>query len=455
MTAKTTTLMLLSFLFASLGCRANLNPKYGESEDYESRCSPAGLSVFRSLAERKSRETLTVRTLTPTNMKRLKTIVWCPDSMGGHSDDTNKWMSNWLRTGDKTLIYIGRDFSPHEQYWIELAERSRAGTGQLTTVQNAMENAAIEHETLQSLRRANRPEVVTPWFTWDFQPTQMEHIQEWTGEWSQRLQSHTTSIHLRSTFRSLSDENIDRLKRDFESLNEVKTPTTAPVKPDVEYVPTSTSSDIAISNTIKRIDSERLATDTQLLATTDGRSVISRFRSDEWPNSKLYVIANNSILSNLGMLRSGNRQLALSLLEDSKPGSIGFVSGKFDPRVVKNGEEASEKQKGFEMFTVWPLNIMTIHAAFLGFVAMIAAFPIFGRPQQLPRRSTTDFGQHIEAVGELMQRSQDRFYAKQTISDYFRLVRKDLASPWISVAPAVTEKTSPFKEQSNSTIQGQ
>jgi len=84
------------------------------------------------------------------------------------------------------------------------------------------------------------------------------------------------------------------------------------------------------------------------------------------------------------------------------------------------------------MLTVWPFNVMTIHAALLAMVAIIAAFPIFGRPKSSPRISTANFGEHVEAVGELLRATKGREYAIDAISKYFRIVRGDQKTQWVN-----------------------
>jgi hypothetical protein len=73
---------------------------------------------------------------------------------------------------------------------------------------------------------------------------------------------------------------------------------------------------------------------------------------------------------------------------------------------------------------------MTIHAALLAMVAIIAAFPIFGRPKSTPKVSTANFGEHVESIGELLRATNGRDYAVEAISKYFRIVRRDQKSVW-------------------------
>ena len=94
------------------GCRNSLSTQYGLSEGSDAKVSPASVSLFRNMCNADGRTTLVVRSLSPRAMDKLNAIVWSPDSFGPHQAETMAWMDRWLSSGDRTLIYVGRDFSP-------------------------------------------------------------------------------------------------------------------------------------------------------------------------------------------------------------------------------------------------------------------------------------------------------------------------------------------------------
>ena len=149
----------------------------------------------------------------------------------------------------------------------------------------------------------------------------------------------------------------------------------------------------------------------------------------EHTTSKVLIVSNASIVSNVGMLGVGQRRIAERLIERFSRGGVGFITGSGDPLLRASGSEIGE-QRGFEMLTVWPLNVLTIHGAVAAMVAILAFSPIFGRPKRLRGASTADFGEHVQAVGELIRGTGDVQYAKRTISKYFRVVRGDSVSAW-------------------------
>lgn len=164
-----------------------------------------------------------------------------------------------------------------------------------------------------------------------------------------------------------------------------------------------------------------------LLAADDGTPLVSELRYTS-SLSRVLILSNSSIVSNLGLLDVGNRRLTDRLIESFSTGRVGFLSGDEDPTIRQGTSQ--EDFKGFEMLTVWPFNVMTIHAALIAMVAIIAAFPIFGRPKSTPRISTANFGEHVESVGELLRATKGREYAIDAISKYFRIVRGDQKTQW-------------------------
>ncbi len=126
---------------------------------------------------------------------------------------------------------------------------------------------------------------------------------------------------------------------------------------------------------------------------------------------------------------AGESAVGDRVVERPSPKSrVGFLSN-YGKTMVRNPGDPAEVS-GFELLRVWPLSLISMHGLIVGFVAMLALWPIFGRPQRMPSPSTTDFGKHIEALGDLLYLSKDRAYALARIAEYFREVRGDLTGEW-------------------------
>ena len=204
---------------------------------------------------------------------------------------------------------------------------------------------------------------------------------------------------------------------------------------------------LAIADGIHAIDYNTVRV---LLAADDGTPLVSELRYTS-SSSRVLIVSNSSIVSNLGLLDGGNRRLTDRLIESFSEGRVGFLSGDEEPTIRQGTSQ--EDFKGFEMLTVWPFNVMTIHAALIAMVAIIAAFPIFGRPKSSPRVSTANFGEHVESVGDLLRATNGREFAIDSISKYFRIVRGDQKTQWVnpnSLDPPTSGSSSSDSESSSS-----
>ena len=425
-------------LLICMGCNRQVRFDYGESEGYPAKCSPSGLTVFREMVKEKGLETYSVRSLSPANMNRLNTIVWSPDAFPVHQAATYTWLSQWLSQGNRTLIYIGRDYSPNVDYWRDLA-KSPPSLKQVTDPESAARDwAALEQSRLDRIRRANRDTIITPWFRWDCSNHQMEQVQEFAGPLSKFVDASNSKIFLRTHPTAIVPTDESAIKKEFDWEPNAATP----VPTNKPYEKTWTTADESQQQIIAQIPFDDARTISPDLLTGNGRILIGTLVRPEFLGGRVIVVANNSLFSNYSMLHESHRTIASSIINDLPKGGVGFITGEMDPVVRENN--ADEQQQGLEMLTLWPLNVITIHAAILGLIALIAAFPIFGRPKRLRLESSTDFGQHITAVGKMLERTGDADFATRTIAEYFRKVKKDNASPWATMDVATLNPTSPF-----------
>ena len=421
------------------GCQSQTSEVYGESEGADAESSPSGMSIFRLMTEKRGHPTYTVRSLSPANMERLETLVWCPDAFPNHQLETYQWLSEWFAKGNKTLIYIGRDFSPTAAYWSEIAARERARTDANVDWLKPLEQSALANAQLDERSRAARKTIITPWNQWVVPLGEMERVNEFSGAWASELEAQNTHVYCRSYPIGFDESRLNAMKSE---LDWEPDPTTT-VNKSSEYERVWQSSDSLQRTIAKDLDGTRLSSFEELLATGDGRTLIAELNGGPLSSSTLFVVANNSFFSNYGLIRAPHRAIAATMIDGLPMGGVGFLTGQADPQIRQ--DDSDERQRGFEMLTVWPLNVVTIHAAFLGVAAMIAAFPIFGRPSRTPKPSHSDFRQHIDAVGDMMQRSGDKEYAVRVIADYFRNVRKDPSSPWAHMDQTIAPTQSPFQ----------
>jgi hypothetical protein len=512
---------------SSAGCRQSVNAVYGESDSYVGECSPSGITVFREMAELKGHRTQVLGSISPSMNQTIQTIVWIPDKFPQHRPDVLAALQQWLDTGGKTLVYIGRDASPQAQYWSEVANHPRLRVDDEQRIL-AVRSAAEETLQLDLKRDAARDLSVTPWFYARKQIGPVKPITSFTGEWADVLAGQPTRIVARTELRpyrtsqitafgtstqpsaigatnqdnasdktvndstiaeagdgentdgrmnadqrgdtdgpgkTVENHNADNqaqvLGREWETIESIreeldwksegrtervksawlKAGVTPPIggMPGDEYL-----------REFLPIDQEQLEIATggqvgrggrvsELLMGSGAEALVVQI-DQEHTLSKVLVVANGSIVSNVGMLGVGQRRIADRIIDRFSEGGVGFISGSGDPLLRSGGSEL-EVQRGFEMLTVWPLNVLTIHGAVAAMVAILAFSPIFGRPKRLRGSSTADFGEHVQAVGELIRGTGDVQYAKRTIAKYFRVVRGDSVSPWSTLDQSLPTPT--------------
>ena len=303
---------------------------------------------------------------------------------------------------------------------------------------------ALELTELDLMRSMLRGKTVTPWCVFDHSQGIEEQVNSVKGPWSNTVDASNARFFLRSFPRAYSGNSLTALQTEFDRESEDTSSKPANNANATEYDFKWQKSDATMLALVKSLTATNVPRMENLLTTMDDRPLVAEFTKSEWGNSRVIVLSNSSLISNLSLTNYENLAIAKKLVERLPKHNIGFLTGKQDPRVRKDGE--FEQQKGFEMLTIWPLNVITLHAVFLGMLVLLAVFPIFGRAKQLPAKSTREFGQHIEAVGGLLLKSQDRFYALATISEYFRNVRKEPTSAWANVEPELQkEPKSPFQ----------
>lgn len=438
MRAYPSTILICFTLLVCVGCSRQVRFGYGESEGFDAKCSPSGLTVFREMVKENKLDTFTVRSLSPGNMDRLKTIVWSPDTFPIHDASTYTWLSQWLSRGGRTLIYIGRDYSPSVDYCRDLVNAPPTAAKFKTPASAAQDWAALEQTRLDRMRRACRDTIIMPWFQWHSSAPNMEQINEFAGPLSEFVDASNSKIYLRTYPTAILPKDEQTIPKTFDWEPD----STKPVLNPKPYEKLWTQTDESQQQVIPQILFDNAPTIFPELMTGDRRLLVGTLTRPEFLGSRIIVVANNSLFSNYSMVHESHRSIASTIIKDLPKGGVGFISGTVDPPVREN--ESDEKQQGLEMFTLWPMNVITIHAAILGLIALIAAFPIFGRPKRLRQRSNTDFGQHITAVGQMLERTGDADFATRTIAEYFRKVKKDSASPWATMDTATLNPSSPF-----------
>ena len=146
----------------------------------------------------------------------------------------------------------------------------------------------------------------------------------------------------------------------------------------------------------------------------------------DWGSSELIVVNNGSFLLNLPLVNREHRKLADALVtRAAAPRRVFFLESGPSGILILDKDPDEAYLTGMEMFTVWPLGVIVMHLVIAGIALLFAYFPIFGRPRSLEPPPAADFGRHVAAVGELLERTGDRDYALQRLRTYHEHVRGD------------------------------
>ena len=290
--------LLVTFTFASQGCN-KLSREYGISEGAEARQSPAAISIFRNLCDSEGCDTKEVRSLSPRAMDRLKAIVWSPNHFGAHRSETFEWMNQWLASGDRTLVYVGRDFSAMEDYWRQCSEKLLQAENNQEERWNCLEQIAIAQRELDQLRSSVRQNVATPWFLFDYTTSVEKQVKSVSGPWADSIDMSKSRIFLRGVPVGMNLRSYSDLKKIFDrepapisapattnagapatAPNTSAPPANTPAAPEFELEWSKQDADMLTA--IKMFPEGDLPRLDFLLATKDREPLIAEITSSKW-----------------------------------------------------------------------------------------------------------------------------------------------------------------------------
>jgi len=343
------------------GCSRDISTVYGQRKGPGVTESVNGTAVLGEMFERAGHRVSSWGSLSPRLKERADCIVWFPDDFNPPDDNVREWLEEWLmdRPG-RTLVYVGRDFDAAPRYWLRILPGTPGG--QLTEVRRRARTAM---NAFQAERPIAPKSSECDWFTieHDYLPRDVRSL-EGDPKWG---------------------EGIDPSKLQIE-LNGRMAPSAS----------------------------------AEVLLESEGDMLIS---SETWDESRLLVVANGSFLLNLALVNHEHRKLAGRLIETVGPPrqTVVFLESYRGGPPIHEGEPWSGIPTGMEIFQVWPTNWILLHLAALGIIFCFSRWPIFGPPRSLDPPGLADFGKHIHALGELLERSGDRGYALARIEHYRQL----------------------------------
>ncbi len=398
-----------------------------------------GLGLHRKMWEASGAKCLTPQKLSP-KLDNMDVIVLVGQSFQPPGLAARRWLEDWLgKEAGRTVIYFGRDFNA------DLAYR-RQTLGQLAPdlQQRGEELLAIREADEFNTRLQQLTEsTFCGWFYLDTQQP-LRLVSKFSGSWADAIsrlpRPENATWPVRIALQPPDDARWRSKKP--RHLVDTQTTTSSSGKPmDAGAV----SSDDEDLNGLSQWDPEELDTQEKwadeirraphselLLGAEDGQALVYRLTSPRFAGSQILVIANGAPMLNGSMVEPLHQHIGEKIIEACLPAKrVALLAFDESGLVISYSPENDTRAAGLEMLTVWPLSGITMPAALLGIVVCASLLPILGRPQSLLRRSVSDFGLHVDAIGRMMAEARDLEHAKTAIKEYFRKVRGETPPEWI------------------------
>ena len=347
------------------GCARELPSEYGHR-----RGAPSvnGTAVLGNMLTQAGHKVRSWRWLSPRVQETADVIVWAPDNFGPPEAKVRRWIEDWLLAKPgRTMIYVGRDFDGASSYWSQVRQGTQGAQYKELSLRLA------ESQSDFSFRRSSAKDEDGEWFEIEIKPprrqvTTLAGAPAWTA-------------------------GVDPKQARVEIGHRLKPPEFA-----------------------------------EVLLSSDGDALVARH---EWGDSQLLVVTNGSFLLNVAIVNHENRKLAQALVDQvtagSPPGTAKQVffmdSMRRDQLAIKDVEPTDKRRDPSN-----PLNMIILQLALLGALYTAARWPIFGVPRGSESQHLSDFGKHVEALGDLLERNGNAERARERLAHYRQMVHSDGAS---------------------------
>jgi len=370
---------------ALTGCgEQTIDTEYGST----SGLSVNGTGAFADLFKQAGHSVSNWKYLSP-YLGKADTIVWFPDDFNAPSEEICEWLDNWLRERPgRTLIYVGRDYDAAPSYWRQIKPLAPAELRAEIDRRKSLAEGDIQAERTFPLTTQE-----CPWFkVEDSKPRRATTL---AGPWA---------------------DGVDPAKAEIE-LNRQLVPLTS------EEELLTTKDETLISRAVYEAGNWK-TWDIDLGEWEEPDYEQWNEDGQQGDSSQLIIVSNGSFLLNLPLVNHENRKIAARLVaETGQPGMVVFLKSDMYGPDIRSDDPQVAAPSGLEVFGVWPLNFALLHLAALGIIFCFARAPLFGQARDPQERTMSDFGQHVSALGELLQATRDEAYASGRLQYYQQHVR--------------------------------
>jgi hypothetical protein len=418
-------------LLAGCGGTPELGTEYGQRQSPRAAGSVNGVGVLADMFEDQGHRITTWHRLSP-RIRENNVIVWAPDDFSPPSPEARRFLEAWLsEEDDRTLVYIGRDYDAAIEYWNSVLPG--APPDEAEAIERRLARSRSEFD---SARAALPAKEYARWFLLDNTQPRRE-VRQLSGSWVEQLNG--------------AQAGLDATKSQIEIRSRLKIPSDGDIpaaeRGDLEFTPLLASGADALVTRVTFADdyepepggepdpAEPMPDDTY----TDW------YEDDYDPgpsNSQILVVTNGSFLLNLPLVNHQHRLLAGKLIEECEGYEALQVAVLESGPDVPVYDREPQSPSYLDLLRKWPMNVILLHALGLGVLFCFVFYPIFGRPvertvlrveQGVPifagigSESTgpSDFGKHIDALGEMMARTQEQQYAQARLDHYQQHVKRD------------------------------
>ncbi|MFW6168873.1 MAG: hypothetical protein ACODAD_00185 [Planctomycetota bacterium] len=367
-------LTIVVLVLVSAGCgdsHERLITDYGRRRG-SAASSVNGTTVLAEMFRKAGGRPATVTNLS-SNLADYDVIIWAPDDFEMPRRNARAFLEQWLKNkSGRTLVYIGRDYDAAPAYWQSMISKSPPAERREVMRRLAEAQAAHGQARLHMPREA-----CCEWFVMrrDY-PGRYVNLLD--GPWSRGIDVKQSRIWSQGRLDIPTDAELSRL---FKDNGEVGAP-----KPRYS----------------------------ELL---DGRRETLAFRVGKptWKTSQVLVMANGSFLLNLPLVNDQHRRLAGRLISECRPfEKVAFLESRSGgPQVAGESKPDDDKARRSRV-------LLAAHWFILGLVFCFYLFPIFGRPKSIETEAAADFGEHIEAMATLLERTGDKGYAARQLTLYHK-----------------------------------
>ncbi|MCA9125818.1 MAG: hypothetical protein KDB22_01990 [Planctomycetales bacterium] len=447
-------MVFLFVIWATLSCAGCSSwlpemDRFGAVDSPDHNRSLNGLGVHRKMWERAGAKCLTPQKLSP-RLDDMDVIVLVGQTFAPPGKQARQWCEEWLaESKGRTVVYFGRDFNAERYYRLrtldDLPEEDQLrGREQLAKVD--------AHELVRRIQELSES-TFCGWFFLDLQDSERD-VTRFKGPWSEGLQQAHGSWPINIVLKPPRAKNWSGRKPSWLTApsNGLKPVNSVQADTEESLVVRSTWEPDELTNEEWDEAVDKAARAQILLAAADGTPLIFALTDAKFPGSQILVVANGAPLLNASLVDELHQRVGERIIEHCLPAKrVALLAYDAQGLLISKSTEVDARGIGLEMFTIWPISAITISATLLGVIICAVLAPILGRPQSLRSPSVTDFGMHVEAVGQMLFRTRDVVYATRVIRDYFLKVRGESPPDWldtslVETAPAPTNATSGHNE---------